>query len=677
MAQHLERAPGMKATVNLVPSLILQIEEYLKEVAHDPLVELYRRPCTSYDISARQYIVENCFHANYDRMIRRSARYLELHDSVMEYGNEAARRLTDQELRDLLVHYALAWTGEFERESPVISALVQQDREYSEEQKVALFDALLGIVQKIIPLHRKLAEQGQIELSSTPFYHPILPLICDTNVGKEAVPHMLLPRERFRAREDAEVQVARAIQFHRERFGNEPRGMWPSEGSLSEEVLELLRAQHIEWTATDEAVLVRSITESTLTDDPFPAANPSFAKYFPFRYETAHGPIALFFRDHVLSDNIGFVYQNWEAERAAEDFVDHLLRIREDLSAHYGEEVLRTACVSVILDGENCWEYYPENGRPFLTALYQRLTSTEQIRTCTMSEVVWEIGVTNMPQLESLSPGSWINANFNIWIGHTEDHLAWEDLASARAALHTAEERLSSTSNGRSSDLARRLEQAKEELLIAEGSDWCWWYGDDHHSAHKHLFDDLFRMHLRAIYVLLDQKVPTELTIPIPTRAADRLARAQILPSDTYPELIGERENPTWVRAWDVDLQPAFGAMHKVQPVTIEQAKWFWHEERFYLRLVPSSNDAELGIEIEGDAVYAFERGRVTWSSDNGRSVNMQLRAVMKDALELTIARESLPATERLSIAFWVKARGAEDSVRYPLTGWFELPIAS
>jgi alpha-amylase/alpha-mannosidase (GH57 family) len=502
MAQHLERHPKMRATINLVPSLIKQIEEYLSGKYSDPVVDLMTKPTISLTANDKQFMLRSFFLAS-KNVISRSVRYEELYQKA-----QATADFTDQDFRDLAVHYSLAWTGEFARSEEPIKSLVVRDRDYSEDNKQALMQAQIANVRKILLLHKKLAKRGQVELSTTPFYHPILPLLIDTEVAHESMPYAVLPTTRFQELAEAAKQLIDAKAFFESRIGITPNGMWPSEGSISNAALNLIRKTGLHWAATDEAVLANSTEKSTVSLGALEVAR-EHRKYFPYRYSTPSGYITLFFRDHRLSDAIGFTYQSEDAQAAVSDFESKILAIREDLVKDYGESILDSACVSVILDGENCWEYYPNNGYDFLGRFYEVLADNELIETTTFSDVV--ATKSEKPALDSVVAGSWINANFRIWIGHPEDNRAWDLLSQAKAVYDRAVQKSSRLEGADKERLNAALALAHEHLMIAEGSDWCWWYGDDHYSAQKNVFDEIFRTHLRGVYSHLDLTPPAEL----------------------------------------------------------------------------------------------------------------------------------------------------------------------
>jgi alpha-amylase/alpha-mannosidase (GH57 family) len=579
MAQHFERHPNMHGTINLVPSLLKQIEEYLAGDTYDPVIALMTKPAEHLTKEDRETMIVNFFMAHPDTLIFRSKRYRELYDTVFADGHEApfngawhsdrAARLTERDYRDLAVHYSLAWTGEIARRTEPFATLIKKDQDYTEEDKQTLWNAQLANVRKIIPLHRTLAEREQIELTTTPFYHPILPLLIDTRSARDAMPAVSLPLRTFAAPEEADRQIRRGRSYFETEVGITPRGLWPSEGSVSEAALALIRKNHFHWTATDEGVLMNSLE--------FPSVNgvsirPEHGKFFPWKFETPDGPISIFFRDHRLSDNIGFVYQSWNAEDAARDFTNHLLQIRAVLIELYGEKLLANACISVILDGENCWEYYPNNGFDFLDKLYSSLTNIPEIAPVTFSEALEAIGEEKLPVLTKIVAGSWINANFRIWIGHPEDNAAWDSVASAKSALERSRKQAARLKGNARRAAFNAIEKAEEELMIAEGSDWCWWYGDDHYSSQKATFDALFRLHLRAMYAQLDLRVPDDLLLPIPSRPNLFTMYRRATGRNTEPPTIaGKLLNDSWSEIPNCAPVTKSGSMHRSEDFRLQE----------------------------------------------------------------------------------------------------------
>ena len=497
MVALLDEFPRVKLTFNLVPSLLLQLEAFAAGRAWDRHLELGLKPAAELTSEERGFIIDNFFHAQPARMIGPFPRYRDLFEKRRGSGNprrDEGEAFSVADLRDLQVWQKLAWIdASYLASDPRCRALIDRGEGFTEEDKALLRGVELEILNRVIPAYREAADRGQVELSTSPFYHPILPLLCDTDVYLRTHPHTRMPRQRFRRPDDAREQLVRAIAYHERLFGQPPRGVWPSEGSVSDETVALVSATGFQWMATDELILARTL-ETTWTRDVAGHLDRPELLYRPYRVEVGDARVACLFRDHSLSDLIGFTYSGWDPDAAASDFVQRLREAgrRFALRTNGGE-----AIVPIILDGENAWEHYAESGRPFLRALYRLLSDDPELETVTMSEACARVEST----VPGLFPGSWIDGNFYVWIGHPDDHRAWGQLAEARALLDTV-------STGEAS-----RQQATEELLIAEGSDWFWWYGDDHSSEHDLMFDDLFRRHLRNVYRALDQPVPDELFV--------------------------------------------------------------------------------------------------------------------------------------------------------------------
>ncbi len=551
---------NVKVTFNLVPSLLDQFDLYLNG-GTDRHLELSRAGVEQLPAHLRLELLESFFTANPSQMIEPYPRYRSLYKKFKSgAGNREtlASLFSSAEIRDLQVWSNLAWVDPRFRDEEPVASLLAKGRHFEEGEKQALLDWQLKLIGRILPVYKKLQEEGKIEVSFTPYYHPILPLLCDTNVATEALPSIRLPRQRFIHPEDAERQVNMAVEKYREVFGRDLRGMWPSEGSVSEEVLSLLARQGIKWSASDEEILSHSLTKSNMNQ----ADHPIHRVY-------DYGPgLKLFFRDHALSDRIGFVYSTWKAGRAVGDFIDHIKRLR----SRYMDR-LENIVVPIILDGENAWEYFPDDGTEFLETFYQTLSEDEEIETVTMSQAAEDAEPTPLP---SVFAGSWINHNFRIWIGHEEDNAAWDRLKEARDVLARFEKENSGFDE-------TKLKAAWNQIYIAEGSDWCWWYGDEHRSEHNQQFDRIFRQHLTAVYELLGLETPLELARPIHGGGLDT---ETILPDSLVtPQLDGRVTHYyEWAGAGLYDCRKAGGAMHLMQRHVSEIYLAYDHD-CFHIRL--------------------------------------------------------------------------------------------
>ena len=572
MVALLREFPDVRMTFNLVPSLLAQLEAFAGNRARDRSLDLSLKAADSLDSGEVTFILQNFFHAQRPRMIDVHPRYAELLAlrgplSEPRALAEAARRFTPDDLRDLQVWHKLAWIDpSYQDRDPRICDLIRRGKGFSEEDKAVLRTVELEILSKVIPEYREASARGQIEISTSPFYHPILPLLCDTDVYRRTHPDSPMPRQRFQHPEDASEQLIRAVTQHEQLFGSRPVGLWPSEGSVSDAVMPLAAAAGFEWLATDELILAR--TEGfDFGRDALGVVNYPERLYVPYRIGSSG--VACAFRDHGLSDLVGFVYSGWHSEDAAEDFVSRLTAAGRSFNARAAEG---EATIFVILDGENAWEHFEGGGRPFLRALYRRLSNHPELRTVTMAEACRNARA----ELANLFPGSWIDGNFYIWIGHADDRRAWSQLADARAALDTP-----------GSIDAGAVARAREEVLIAEGSDWFWWYGDDHSSAHDAEFDDLFRRHLRNVYRLLEKVVPDELyqtnisTVPQRSPVAGPVGLI-------HPTLDGEDTSYfEWLEAGRFEARDVAGVMHQADraPSVLVEIRFGFDAEFLFVRV--------------------------------------------------------------------------------------------
>jgi alpha-amylase/alpha-mannosidase (GH57 family) len=600
MALHLLEFPEMRCTINLVPSLLLQLQAYTDRGATDQFLLVSRRPADGLSENDCLFLLDNFFMADPAQMIRPYRRYTELHlrrGVGRDTARQALRRFHERDLRDLQVWFNLAWVHPlaFERD-PRLRELRDKGAHFTEVEKNWLLDQHLEILRAIIPLHQKLAETGQVELTTTPYYHPILPLLLDKKLAREAMPDVKLPRYAGGYPEDAAVHVRRAVEQHTQLFGKPPLGMWPSEGSVCQAMLPLLAQHGIRWIATDEEILSASTHGFVSRDNRGYVRNPD-QMYRPYKVAEAGQELAIVFRDHALSDMIGFHYQRSEPVAAAEDFIRHLRSIGQAVSGN------QPALVSVILDGENCWEYYPGGGVAFLRALYERCVRTRDLKPARIGSFLEEYPPRDT--LPRLFAGSWISHNFAIWIGHEEDNTAWD-------ALHRAREHLLQRAQ-LGHIPAERIRRAWEELYIAEGSDWFWWFGEDHSSAQDALFDYLFRKHLQNIYILLSDTPPVELARPISRRsqrAIHTLPRAFL-----DVKIDGRRTFFEWLCAGRYTCQNERGTMAMAARGPIKEVFFGFDPQTLFLR-----------VDCEGPARIAladYEALRIHFTEPAGYEVRV------------------------------------------------------
>ena len=685
MVAMLKDFPDVHVTFNLVPSLVAQIEDYASDHAHEAFYDVAFKPVESLTPPEQKVLLAHAFQINRENLLWRYPRFRELADRF-ETGGPAVRDrqpipMPPQDIRDLQVLSQLAWFDELylagDRE---LKRLVARQRGYTEADKVLLRRKGIELLEATLTEYQKAGERGQIELSTSPFYHPILPLLCDTDVASESRSGVRLPSRRFRHPEDARDQLRAAIELHTRVFGKRPVGLWPSEGSVSDELLALAAEEGFRWAATDEGVLARSLQMGfhRQSDGAMWGAH---QLYRPQRLTTAGREISLFFRDHELSDLIGFVYARMAPEAAAAD-LHHRIRAAARAGTRTGND---PPVVSVILDGENCWEYYPGNGRDFLRNLYGRLAADPELRAVTASEA---LELSPAGTLRHLVPGSWINSNFDVWIGADEDNRAWDLLSDARDFF--AE---NSTQPGL---VPAKLEAARHELWIAEGSDWCWWYGPEHSTPNDAEFDRLYRTHLSNIYRLLGGLPPDQLATPIKHKAARKVG---VPPSAPIRPRIDGRVTDyfEWMGAGSYSPDRHSGSMHGAAQYFEALYYGFQHDTcgpTLFIRFDLSESfqaehpDFEIRVNLDGGLRLRLQaqvvEGRVQrtalWQGNQpidsvpGHEV---VHVAYDRIFEIEVDYQSLQcdshAETRLQVSLWVDALPVQV---VPEEGWVKLESA-
>jgi len=548
MVKLLDEFPDVHQTFNLVPSLITQIQDYAAGTAQDPFLQVAAKPAGDLTLEERRFALQYLFQANPVNMIGRYPRYRELWERFRASGDAAERAekyFQAQDYTDLQILSQIAWFDEFFLGDPDVAALIKKGRHYSLDDQRFVFQRERELLATILPAHAAAAQRGGIEISTSAFYHPILPLLCDSNAGAVSSPGLPLPQNRFRHPEDAREQLTRGLDLHQQVFGIRPQGVWPSEGSVSEEVLGLAANLGVKWMATDEGVLGRSLGVF-FSRDGGGRLSPELGDkvYTIHRYENGPTQMHMVFRDHTMSDLIGFVYSGMPAPQAAQHLMQNIKQAAQPV-LQKGQD----AVIPIILDGENAWEYYPQSGREFLRRFYDALHRDPGVEAVTVSEAIARHR--NFSPLTKLVPGSWINANFNVWIGAPEDNRSWDYLFHARSFYQQAAPR--------ASEAQRKL--AFEEILIAEGSDWNWWYGPEHHSANDRDFDELYRKHLSNIYQALGATPPDYLAQPIYGGTGRPLFTPQM--AYIHPRITGDKVRYfEWMGAARYTADQRSGAMH-------------------------------------------------------------------------------------------------------------------
>jgi alpha-amylase/alpha-mannosidase (GH57 family) len=661
MVRVLQDTPKFHATFNVVPSLGMQIEEYASGKFDEPWFALAFKKTEELTREDKTEILARAFQINHEQLLSRWPRFVELLEwSRPAGGAQAQVTFTQRDWRDLQVLSQLAWMEEeWLAKDEVVSRLANKGKDFNELDKTALQAKQMELLNLVLPIYREAAKSGQIEVSTTPFYHPILPLLCDSDVARVANPGTPLPRRAFRHPEDAREQLRRAREYHERVFGAKPAGLWPSEGSVSDQTLTIAMEEGFQWFGTDEGVLGRTLNVGFFRDTNGIPANAD-KLYKPWRIQIGEKGITGLFRDHQLSDLIGFVYSRMDASSAAADLHGRLRHIGESV------QTAEPLTVCIFLDGENAWEYYPGNGRDFLRQFYKRIESDQDFRALTASEAI--AATKTIPTTGGIFPASWINANFDVWIGDSEDVVAWELLWDARQVYARA---VDAHTQGRSDAPGETaLKTARESLLAAEGSDWCWWFGPEHSTANDAEFDALYRKHLTGIYLALGQVAPSELAKPIKRKPEHAL---QMPPTGFLKTTVDGRDTSyfEWLGAGLYSPERRGGAMHG-RIFYLREMRYGFEEDRISVRIDPflevlnEMEDPEFRITIgaasELTVVVKLQRGHLSeFAVEKERVCLLNPTTVASAAferiLEVSVLRSELnlkgQTTLRLGVALW------------------------
>lgn len=478
MAETVKKFSNIKVVFNFSGVLLSQLLDYAKGKTTDYYAELTMHAPAFMTKKEKDFVVNNFFSVPFERYIRPHKRYNQLHQL-----KAANKKFTNQDIMDLQVLFNLCWFHPYtvKKDKNLIS-LIAKERGYNKGDKKYVLDKQYEVITKIIPLYKRLKKDKRIEISITPYYHPILPLIYDTNI-LEQMPHLKKPATRFSYPQDCYWHLKRAKEIYQDIFDTPPQGSWPSEGSISEDVMRIYHQEKFKWIGLNEGLLFKSLTGEFVPYDLI--KNQRHLVYRPYQYSGVN----MFFRDRNLSDTISFIYQGWDDSRfAANDFIEHCKRIHYHIENKFSERV-----ITISMDGENAWEYYPNNGVDFLEAMYSGLEKSDTLSTALPGNILQ--GNSSKP-LKKLSAGSWINDDFGVWIGSKENNLNWQTLQRIRSLIEKYK------------GPVRTRNKIMEYFYIIEGSDWNWWNTFYDHSG---AFKQIFCAYAKEIYRLLKKKIPAYL----------------------------------------------------------------------------------------------------------------------------------------------------------------------
>ncbi len=647
MVTLIEEFPEIRVNFNLTPVLLLQIRELAENSVHDLWMDWARKPASQLEEHERLAILENFFKIHWDNLVKPFPRYWELlNKRGLSFDREEARRgmryWSAQEFLDLQTWFNLAWCGyTAEAMFPELLALKRKGRHFTEQEKNRVLDIHRAILCKILPLYRAAEARGQAEITTTPFFHPILPLVFDSSFAERCMPGRQFPR-RFHWPQDAAAHLEMAVQQHTELFGKAPRGLWPSEGSIAPELVPLMEASGIRYFCSDEENLFRSLN-----------GDPAFQKehadrlalFQGWRVEHEGAAVSAIFREKPLSDFIGFMAAKNRPEDATGHLLYHMRNISKALPKNKG-------VIPLILDGENAWETFADGGQAFLRSLYAGVLAEPTLRSVTIERYL-EIEPP-AKAVRALHTGSWISSNFDIWIGEDEENRAWNILSDTREFLQ------------RQIDggllPVETVNAALLEIYAAEGSDWFWWYGPDFSTENDALFDDLFRQHLKNVYTLTGELPPALLEEPI---TAMRVAPLYTKPERPISRVLTGRQSSyfNWMGAGCYVAGSEQGAMYRSERLL--KRFFFGNNAGFlFIRLDPVRWErASVRIEFHGKQIGILELTSLRspdenpfflWIAPDG-SISRHVGIAVQDVLELEVPLSLPPLNEGSVVRFQVK----------------------
>lgn len=597
MAATVAKYPDVHVTFNLTPVLLKQLDDFVQNGAKDQYWVLSEKPASDLTNEEKDFVLRRFFDANYDHIIRIHPGYKALLDKRVGGSDEqianAMGTFREQDFRDLQVWFNLAWMDPDELAKEPLKALVEKDHNFAESDKTILFDQVKKIMAEVVPIHKQLQDAGQIEVITTPYAHPILPLLYNSNLAKVGNPNAELPKQ-FSYVQDVIGQLDKSVQIYKDTFGQAPRGMWPAEGAVAQEIVPFVSNAGYQWMASGEQVLANSLGIGAFTRDSKDTVQEADQLYRPYLVEgPADGPVKgapmiMVFRDLLISDKLGFTYSGTPGKEAAADFMQRMENIREELKK---EGATGPHLVSVILDGENAWENYDNDGKEFLNALYQDLSESKTVKTVTPSEYLKMFP--EQKKLDTLFPGAWFSPNYDTWIGEPEETHAWNVLGKVRKFLADYD-----TLKKKQAPSDEALAQALDYMYLAEGSDWFWWYGADQDSGNDQYFDEDFRALLAKVYESLNEPVPAFVKVPIiPEKVA---TTSQPFSGLFTPKIDGKAGTDEWAKA---AVYPFSGGAQARSEDVAAGVSFGVDAENLYVRVDAKSDwnsipDANVGIYV-------------------------------------------------------------------------------
>lgn len=499
----LEKFPNLKLNFSIVPDLLDTIEDYAENDGHDIHSKLTITPVEELTEDDKLYILNYFFDANYENLISKNPRFNELY---LKRFNSAEIGLNDfslQEYADIMMLFNLVWFDPlWQNVYPELKAFNEKGSNYTLEDRIQLIELNRKLIKQIIPTFKRFQDEGRIEIITSPYNHPIMPILINPNDLKTPSLKHQMPDCKIALMVDVKEQLRMSFEKIKKIFGKEPKGIWPSEHCISQKTVDVLANTGAKWVITDESVLSNSLKKEFVRDfrgcyeDPYDVCS-------IYQYKTKQDKeINLVFRDSVIPNLISFEYPHHDSLLCANDLFDRIKTVHDKLKNSPDKKHLLT----IAMDGENSWDSYPMDGSIFLEKLYSLINDDKSLKTVLLSDFI-EQNQENAKPLKKIAAGSWVNQEFQLWIAEPTKNLAWKYLVQARNDLMEAEESGKLTKE--------QIKIAKSEIYIAEGSDWFWWYGEPNNSGQDHIFDFMFREHLKNVYVAINKQVPNYLEMPL------------------------------------------------------------------------------------------------------------------------------------------------------------------
>lgn len=540
MALMLNKFPKLKLNFSIVPALIDAIEDYADREGHDIHSRLTVTPVEELTDDDKLYILNYFFDANYEKLISPNFRYNELYTKRFSGQEISINDFSLQDYADIMMLFNLVWFDPIWKDVyPELKEFENKGRDYTLEDRKALIELNRKIIRQIIPTFKKYQDEGRIEIITSPYNHPIVPILINPNDLKTATLKHAMPDCKVALMVDVKEQIKMAIDKITETFGKAPKGFWPSEHCISQKTLDVIANLGFEWVISDESVLSNSLKKEFVRDfrgcyeDPYDVCS-------LYLYKTKREKeINLVFRDSIVPNLITFEYPHHDSVLCANDLFDRIKTISDKLKNSPESKHIFT----IAMDGENSWDSYEKDGAVFLERLYSLINDDKTIKTVLISDYVEENKQTQK-LLKKVASGSWANQEFQLWIAEPTKNLAWKYLVQARNNIKEAE---------KSGKYAKeQIKAAKSEVYIAEGSDWFWWYGEPNNSGQDHIFDFMFREHLKNVYNILEKPVPSYLEMPLMSYMGKPLKN----PKRTITPLINgmAKDNDEWLSAGCIEI---------------------------------------------------------------------------------------------------------------------------